>query len=540
MLRFEISPDRVSRSHPGGVPDVVSLRLTVTNTGALPVPFDRLVFGLVPGDGPAELTDEEHVGAIVAAAQPGWYVRGDDAGGFSAVPRVPGFHLAAGASVGFDLHDVAVNGATGTATIAIGAPGAHAATVTVVKENGRPHIEFFEGLPTEIELGDECVLRWRTTGASHCTLVTPDGTLPVERTGSARVQPTTTYTYRLIAEGDGPPDTRPFEVVVAGMRIDDFRAGPDRVALGDRTTLRWLISGAASATVEPGGPVNRQHGTLTVPVHEDTDFTLTATRPGLIPVVASAPVTVVPVDLRDLTADPPVIPPGESTTLHWDAAWSTGYRLAWPGGAVDLDREATSYPLRPAATTTYTLTAAGLRPRSRELTVAVGAALTRLGLSTDPARPGAVLLHWQVRCGEARLGTGTTAEPPLAPVPAEDSRWLTLGPRPTYVRMLAGDRETRLILAGATAPGGPRFGSFDLTAPAGLTTPRTSATVRWSAEGGTVSGTVRDGDRSEPLSGGTGDRPAFIGARVAHRTLWAGNLMVEGGGAYAALDWEVL
>jgi hypothetical protein len=548
MLRYTITPKQVARTRRPRDPSVVDLRLTVTNDADRDVACDRLDFTAQPGDGPDNLTDEEHVGAIAPAAAPGtpWYILSDDVGGFTAIPRLPGFRLAPDQSIAFVLRGVVVNAVEGTATITIG--GAGGGRVSVVKNDGRPVISDFRGTPAEIELGGASELSWTASGASSYTLKTGTETIPFDRYETGyRVTPTTTTTYTLTADGDGPPAVAQFTVAVRPLRIHEFRAQPAELTQGDQVTLHWVVSSARTVVIDPGHhEVNREAGSLPLPLSASQRFQLTASREGQPPEQRSVDVTVMPVNIRELVADPPVIAPGGSALLRWDTTWANGFQLTPPGA--DLDRWADQYEVRPAATTTYGLTARGLQPQRREVTVAVGAAITQLGFTADPAQPGGIRLRWEVLCGKAHLGTGPGSQPPLAPVPAVGDQWVPLSARPTYIRLVAsgdgpvGGGEALLILGGFAVVGALRLSSFEVSAASGVTSPRTESTVDWASAGGVVSGSVRDGDGRQQLGGESGRRRVRIGSRVAYQPLWEGDLAVENRatGEYIGLSWEIV
>ncbi|MFI5909946.1 hypothetical protein [Dactylosporangium sp. NPDC051541] len=537
MLRYTVEPDEVPYSRPGTNPTVVALRLRITNTGADAVALDHLEFALDPGDGGDRLTSEQEVGGIVAAAAgtTQWYARADGAGTFSAVPWRRDFRLEPGGSITFDLAGVAVNTEPGTAHLNLG----DGTALAIRKVAAPPRIVEFTGVPAEIEVGQESVLEWETVNAGACTLTTPDGTERVGLDGTLPVSPADTYTYTLVAEGDGRPATRQFTVTVADIAIAEFTATPRRVAGGDPVTLSWRIHNAASATIDPGRiPVDEKSGTLLVPrVDADTTFQLTARRGRHAPAVASTSVTVMPVELRRLAAEPAVVRAGEESTLRWDAAWATGYRLAWLGGAVDLPRGATEYPVRPAATTAYTLTARGRDERTDDTMVTVGPAITRLTLTTDPARPGRLGLHWQARVGPVRLGTGPTDQPRMVDVADGGDTWITLEPKSTFIRVESGARSTIMRLVDVEQNNGWRLGLLDLAAAAGFAGPGSKARVDWATHGtATTQLRVSDGPGEKVVKGYTGG----VDVRVGPHPPWSGQLVVEHrpDGATYAVTWQ--
>src|SRR6185437_4182604 len=123
MLDYKITPNAVPRTVSPAEPSVVTLMITVTNKTGDAVPVQRLTFTIQAGDGPADLTDTEHLADIKPAAGSGtpWeFFRGGDGDGrFFAYPNPPHAGLAAGESVAFVLSQVTVNQAIGHAGIGV-------------------------------------------------------------------------------------------------------------------------------------------------------------------------------------------------------------------------------------------------------------------------------------------------------------------------------------------------------------------------------------------------------------------------------------
>ena len=118
-----------------------------------------------------------------------------------------------------------------------------------------PTVDSFTTDPSNVELRGLVNLTWTTTDAT--SLVISDGTKTVYSTntaatsGTAPVYPEDNTTYTLIAKGPGgTSEPRTTQVTIDQPTVDTFTADPDPVTLGDRVTLTWTTTSAASITIE--------------------------------------------------------------------------------------------------------------------------------------------------------------------------------------------------------------------------------------------------------------------------------------------------
>jgi hypothetical protein len=541
VLDYMITPNAVPRTVSPAEPSVVTLMITVTNKTGAEVPVQRLTFTIQAGDGPANLTDADHLADIKPAAGSGtqWdFFRGGDGDGrFFAYPNPPHTGLAAGQSVAFVLSQVTVNQAIGHAEIGVRESDAASlgeTVLTIAKQEPGLAITELLASPVQITPGQTSALVWRTTGASTCTMTTERGTQPVDRRGSMHVSPQETTVYTLSAEGDGRTKIQQVIVTVATVKIHSFSANPRNLAQGDETTFAWETTGAASCTLDPGGIALEPPaaGKLTLPVEESAFYTLTATGFGR-EMPLSRSVTVMPVELTRFGAAPQMAPAGGEVTLSWDAKWASGFYLDPPGQA--LDRRTSSLTVRPARTTTYKLAARGLQGRSAEVTVSAGPAIAAIGLTTSPDDPRVMVVAWEV----VHAGTDVTVQldgmspsPPqqvsasgnrILPVPCTflltvgrggDTTTATLvvpGPLVVYIPQVAGP----LMLK-----------SLQLTGPAGIGAEGSTVTTSWQAQG-LVRGQIRDEHSSRELKNPSGQAELRLGQRVAGRPLWQGDIFAS-------------
>jgi hypothetical protein len=532
VLDYMITPNAVPRTVSPAEPSVVTLMITVTNKTGTKVPVQRLTFTIQAGDGPANLTDTDHLAQITAAAGTGtpWEIFPATDGRFLAYPNPPHAGLAPGESIAFVLTRVTVNRAIGHAEIGVQESAAASLTektLTVAKEDpGLAITEFLAG-PVQIIPGQTSMLSWRTTGASTCTMTTEHGTKQVDRSGSLQVSPRLTTVYTLSAEASGRTIHQQVIVTVATVQVLSFSATPRYLGQGEETTFEWETAGAASCTLDPGGIALEPPaaGKLALPVEVSSPYTLTASGYGR-EYPSTRLVTVMPVELTRFDATPQMAPTGGEVTLSWDAKWASGFYLDPPGQA--LDRRTSSLTVRPTRTTIYKLTARGLEERTAEVTVSAGAAITAIGLTASLDNPRVMVLAWEVVHGTAELTVRPPIGPPVPPrpvslvgnevisLPAEVTLTATGGGVTTSVKLLPWHTLVDYILV---------LKSLQLAGPAGLAAEGSTVTTSWQAQGH-LSGQVRDEHSSRSLANAAGQAELRLGRPVAGRPLWQGDIHI--------------
>jgi hypothetical protein len=155
----------------------------------------------------------------------------------------------------------------------------------------------------------------------------------------------------------------------ATPRIVSFTATPTKVGAGGQTTLAWQVEDAEHCVLEPG-PIplaNVVSGSLAMTVQEPTTFTLRAFGPGGTD-ERPRPVTVEPVAVDSFTASPPAGPAKTAVTLAWKTRFAASCSIDQGVGPVPASG---SVVVRPQQTTDYTLTALGLEPQAKSVTVEV-------------------------------------------------------------------------------------------------------------------------------------------------------------------------
>jgi hypothetical protein len=138
-----------------------------------------------------------------------------------------------------------------------------------------------------------------------------------------------------------------------------FTTSAASIEQGGSVSLSWSTANASEVEIDNGvGPVGTS-GSKAVSPQKDTVYTLTAKGEGGSKTFqASVTVTAVarkPVQILSFSASALQIVQGDPTTLSWKTANSSGVTIEGIG-QVDAESQTT---LRPATTTTYTLTANG-------------------------------------------------------------------------------------------------------------------------------------------------------------------------------------
>lgn len=550
VFEYHVTPDQVPYSRPGS-PVTVTLQVTVTNRTDRDVTCPMIMFTATAGPAEQDLVDHYGFGVRATDESP-WSTREQGNGVFLAIPSYPATGIPSGGSIGFLFENVSVNGTPGGAIVKVSELTDRLRDTNLGVNKRVPGLAFtsLTAVPTEVTPGGTAVVAWTTTGATSCTLKTGDDTQPAKVNDQVPCQLEETTRFVVTAEGGGTFIQQQITVTVATVRIVNFTVAPVQVTQDADVTMKWMVNGADSATIEPfHAAVDPDEGTKPFPIHDSAYYTLEARGYGR---VVSEPrwVTVMPVVIDELGAVPQVVNPGEPALVQWRTTWANTCFLEPPAGhGVALSGSET---FRPGATTTYTLVALGSGPQRREVTVAVGAAIVSLGFTADPARPQEVLLTWEVRCGAATLAVWAQGgRPDPQPVDATASKAVAIGATgTTYVRLAAtgggATATANLLFGGPAVQGGAELTSFQLRSPSGINSPRSVVDVAWQSKGGSLRGEVRDAHSRRAMTGLVGRLDLPLGNRVPQRVLWDGDLYVtppaateEDASTGPGLAWDV-
>ena len=330
-------------------------------------------------------------------------------------------------------------------------PDTTVVTKTTVPE---PVIRTFAASPAEITAGDKTTLEWWTTWATTVTIEPDIGAVSAAGSKILTPEKDTTYTITAgnasgtaektvniivsastgsaeIAElppsggpsshqytppagapaltepGASEPSDSPFPIESSSPPpmpppyISFFNASPSTISAGSCASLSWLVSGASSARISPGGLVPSSGSAQSCP-GSTTTYTLIASNSSgsvqrTVTVYVSAPAPIpVPVTpatptptptptpaptpaptptppaskpvINSFTASPASVTAGSYSTLGWSTTGATSVAVT-PGGAVSTSGSA---QVGPASTTSYMLTAtnaAGSVTRTVSVTV---------------------------------------------------------------------------------------------------------------------------------------------------------------------------
>jgi hypothetical protein len=169
-------------------------------------------------------------------------------------------------------------GATTTYTLtATGTGGTTTRQATVTVTPPKPTISFTASRRTIAE-GEETTLSWQVTNATSVSINHGIGARGLS--GSARVAPLTTTTYRLTASGPGGTATEDLTITVLAPPVIVFTATPATIVRGQAATLTWTVDGATLVVIEPTIGAQPSNGAIEVRPTETTTYLLTATGSG--------------------------------------------------------------------------------------------------------------------------------------------------------------------------------------------------------------------------------------------------------------------
>ena len=240
------------------------------------------------------------------------------------------------------------------------------ATVTVVPP---PDVEVTVS-PSRIAEGQSATVSWTITGASGGVLNggrfnnEPVGTSGSLSTGSLDESETYTVTASNTVNGVTQTGSDSDGVTVVPAPEVSVTVSPSRIAEGQSATVSWTITGASGGVLNGGRfnnePVGTSGSLSTGSLDESETYTVTASNTvnGVTQTRSdSATVTVVPPPDVEVTVSETSIEEGQDVTVSWTINGALGGTLTSNHGMnVDVGASGDTI-LRPAVTTTYTVTA---------------------------------------------------------------------------------------------------------------------------------------------------------------------------------------
>ena len=246
--------------------------------------------------------------------------------------------------------------------------------------------------PAAIRRGESAVLQWSSTNAASVSI--DQGIGAVEASGTRRVSPTSTTTYRVTvtsANGQTAADSATVTVTAApppSLPTVSLTARPGSIRRGESAVLQWSSTNAASVSIDQGIGAVEASGTRRVSPTSTTTYRVTATSAGGQTAADSVTVTVtVPPPTVSLTARPDSIRRGESAVLQWSSTNAASISIDQGIGAVEASG---TRRVSPTAATTYrvTATSADGQTAADSATVTVTAAPPPGEIGGGPLTPG--------------------------------------------------------------------------------------------------------------------------------------------------------
>jgi hypothetical protein len=213
--------------------------------------------------------------------------------------------------------------------------------------------------PAVVASGGTSTLTWTTENATSCAL--SGGLGAVDTNGSLEVTVDDTTEFALNCQGDNGPVGERVTVAVE-VAIETFTATPADVDELGEVTLAWTAVGADSCQLTYGTQVD-----LAVDASADHTFVpgssddATLTCQGANgPVTDTAAIRLA--RITALTATPPAIAVGQSTTLAWTAENATACAI---NGETDPNPDDDQLVVSPTATQSYSLRCTGFQGELR-------------------------------------------------------------------------------------------------------------------------------------------------------------------------------
>jgi hypothetical protein len=234
---------------------------------------------------------------------------------------------------------------------------------TVAPPPAVPTLTFASNKPALVA-GDSVTLTWASSNSSSCT-ATGGWTGAVTITGSTVVKPTVTTTYTLTCTGAGGNVAKSVTATVTPappvlLPTLSLATSKTTFVVGDSAALTWASANSTACTATGGWTGTKTlSGSLVVRPTVTTTYSLTCTGTGGS-VSKSVTETVTPVNplpTLSFASNKASFIAGDSATLAWTSANSTSCTAS--GGWTGAKAVSGSAVVKPASTTTYTLTCAG-------------------------------------------------------------------------------------------------------------------------------------------------------------------------------------
>jgi hypothetical protein len=258
---------------------------------------------------------------------------------------------------------------------ASGPGGTRTKTSTVYVNETPPSTAKLTADPYVIYRGEGTEFKWKTTNSTSCRIRPEIGGyyfwIPCEGNSSYLVKdyPDKTVTYTLTAANSKGSAYDDATITVINRPNVCISANPLKILPGDPATISWYSPDSESCVIDPDiGTVVGSTGSIQVSPQSSTTYTITVLGP-LGPVSNNVKVTVLSPPTVSISAKPPAILKGQTSTLVWTST-DVDSCVIEPGiGTVGPAR---TKSVSPVETTTYTIFAANpLGTATAETTIAV-------------------------------------------------------------------------------------------------------------------------------------------------------------------------
>ena len=215
--------------------------------------------------------------------------------------------------------------------------------------------------PTSVVNGSSSSLSWTTSNATSMSINQSVGTVSTAG-GSQSVSPTITTTYTGTVTGTGGTATcaDTITVTIIPAPTCTLAANPTSIDEGDSSTITWVTTNVASASIDNGIGNVAISSTTTVSPVISTTYTGTFVGNDSSTITCDATVTVIgtppPAPSCSMNFNPTAVFTGESSTLTWTSTNTTSGTIDNGVGSVSVN-DSTS--ITPAGPSTYTGTFIG-------------------------------------------------------------------------------------------------------------------------------------------------------------------------------------
>ncbi len=222
----------------------------------------------------------------------------------------------------------------------------------IVTVNNLPMVSI-AAMPEAINSGDPCQLTWTSINADMVSIDPGIGPVAPNSQGSQSVSPSVTTKYTITASNVFGSQFQEVTVVVNVLPTVNISASPSTIDEGTSTTLSWSSTNADTVSIDQGIGLVATEGSMTVAPVVTTTYKVIATN-AFGSQEAEAIVFVGNYPVLTFSVSPTKVKEGESAELAWSCTGADEVTIE-PG--IGVQAAGGTYPVSPAETTTYTISA---------------------------------------------------------------------------------------------------------------------------------------------------------------------------------------